>query len=329
MSEKHNYSLNLILKGAAMGIAEVIPGVSGGTIAFITGIYERLINAIKSVDGDAIRLLTKLKFKEFFNHIDGMFLVMLVAGMVMGIGVGIIGIGYLLANYPAPLWAFFFGLIIASTIYIGRQVRQWNFKSILALVIGFGIALSVTFVSPAEGSENLLWVFACGMIAISALILPGVSGSFILLLLGMYTVVRGAAEKIMIDQDVASLGLIAAFLAGCVVGLATFARILSAAFKGYKDITLALLSGFMLGSLRKIWPWRNVDSFLIKDGGQIINNGDISAYGAKEIQILREVNVGPDSYIGDSQTILVIISLVIGFIIIFVFEALDKKLAND
>lgn len=325
MKEKSTNSLFLVLKGAAMGIAEVIPGVSGGTIAFITGIYERLINSIKSVDAEALKLLFGLKFKAFFQKIDGFFLVVLAVGMVLGIGFGVLGMGYLLDNYPAPVWAFFFGLIISSAIYIGKQVESWSPGSLIALLVGFAIAIGVTFVSPAEGTGNLLWVFLCGVIAISALILPGVSGSFILLLLGMYTVVRGAAENVMLNQDLSSLGIILAFMVGCAVGLISFARVMSFAFKNYRNQTLALLTGFMLGSLRKIWPWRNIESYLDKNTGEIVYIDAIAADLHEDIQILKEVNVLPESFTGDPQTTLTILAAIIGFAIIFLFQLFERK----
>lgn len=324
MSEKSNISISAILKGAAMGIAEVIPGVSGGTIAFITGIYERLINAIKSVDGQALKLLFSFKLKQFFRHIDGTFLLVLGLGMFLGIAVGVLGVGYLLEEYPAPVWAFFFGLIIASAIYIGKQITKWNVGPILGIMLGCAIALGITYISPAEGSTNLLWVFACGAIAISALILPGVSGSFILLLLGMYTVVRGAAESVMLDQDSASIFIILAFMMGCVIGLVSFSRVLSYAFKHYKNLTLSILTGFMIGSLRKIWPWRNVDSYLDKSTMEIVSYDNTNPL-PDDIQVLKEMNVMPSDFIGDPQTLLVIVSGVVGFILIFILDRFDTK----
>lgn len=325
MSEKSSISLGLILKGAAMGIAEVIPGVSGGTIAFITGIYERLINSIKSFDAKAVKLLFSFRLKELFNHVDGMFLLFLVAGMVCGIGVGVFGIGYLLEHFPAPLWAFFFGLIIASAIYIGRQITQWKVFQLVSMLVGFIIALGVTYFSPAEGSESLIWVFFCGVIAISALILPGVSGSFILLMLGMYTVVRSAAEDAMRSQELSSILILVAFVLGCGVGLLSFARVMSYAFKHYKDSTLALLTGFMIGSLRKIWPWRNIDTVLDKKTGEVTRYQEMQYESMEHLQVLRELNVLPLDYQGDAQTFLVVIAGAVGFGIIFLFQLLEKK----
>jgi putative membrane protein len=325
MSGKNTSTIYNMLKGACMGIAEVIPGVSGGTIAFITGIYERLINAIKGFDIEAIKLLFSFKLVDFFKKIDGFFLLSLAIGMFVGIGVGVLGIGHLLENYPAPVWGFFFGLIIASALYIGNQIKKWDFKTILILLLGFGIALGITYLSPTEGSGNLLWVFLCGCIAISALILPGVSGSFILLLLGMYTVVRNAAEVVIREQELSSVVLLLSFVLGCAVGLISFARVMSYAFKNYKDLTLGLLTGFMLGSLRKIWPWRNIDTYLNKDTGEIINHSGGSVALPEEMQILSEQLVSPSGYFGNPLTLVTIICLLTGFFILLGFFIIDRR----
>jgi len=180
-------SISLIFKGMAMGVAEVIPGVSGGTIAFITGIYEKLLNTIKAFGPGLISDFKLDGVKGVWSAINGNFLVMLLGGMALGVIVGVFAISYLLEVYPPIVWAFFFGLIIASAIYIARQITNWRIGEFLLLVIGAAIAYTITIVTPANGSESLPFVFICGAIAISALILPGISGSFILLLMGMYT----------------------------------------------------------------------------------------------------------------------------------------------
>lgn len=321
----NNVSIKNALVGLAMGMAEVIPGVSGGTIAFISGIYERLLNCIKSFDAKAIKYLFSFEMKKLFKHIDGMFLVMLAIGMGIGIVVGVLGVGYLMDNYPAPLWAFFFGLIIASALFIGRQVERWSLGPILAILIGLVFALGISFVSPTEGSTNLLWVFVCGVIAISALILPGVSGSFLLLLLGMYTVVRGAAESVIVNQDISALGILVVFALGCGVGLLSFARVMSYAFKHYKNTTLALLTGFMLGSLLKIWPWRNIESYYDKATESIVSSIAPGAVIPEDIRVLTEAHVLPASYQGNPQTVLVIISMIVGFLLIFLLMKNDPS----
>ncbi len=248
-----------------MGIAEVIPGVSGGTIAFVGGIYERLLNAIKSLSP---KLLTTFKSEGFdgvWKAIDGLFLVQLFFGMGLGIGVGIFGVTYILDNYPLLLWSFFFGLILASCYYIGNKIENWNIKNGLLLILGAVFAFGVTTMTPSGGTSNLLFVYLSGVIAISALMLPGLSGSFILLILGMYSVIIPAVKETL-KMNFDFLPLTAVFCAGCLTGVILFSNLISWTYKNYPNATLAVLTGFMLGSLNKIWPWQSVLSVKEKDG---------------------------------------------------------------
>lgn len=318
----------IFLKGMAMGTAEVIPGVSGGTIAFISGIYERLLNAIKGVNKDSIQALLKGRIKDVWKAVDGNFLAILAAGMAGGIVIGVFGVGYLLEHYPSPLWAFFFGLILASSIYIARQITQWNALSVFLVILGFVIAFGVTQITPVEGTINYLWIFFCGFIAISALILPGVSGSFILLLLGMYTIVRGSAEDFIRHQSMDSLLVLLSFAVGCVVGLMTFARLMSYTFKHYKNQTLALLTGFMLGSLYKIWPWQNPMTYVNKSTGVQVPASEVSLPN-ENFKLLVEKNVLPNDFIGDPQVTLVVLSAVAGFVILFALEYIGDRLGKE
>lgn len=307
-------ALLLALKGMAMGIAEVIPGVSGGTIAFITGIYERLINAIKSILGPSvIEGLKEGGIAGAWKKIDGNFLVFLLGGMVVGILVGVFGVSYLLENYPELVWAFFFGLIIASAIYIARQVSQWGMSQVIALIIGIAVSYFITVAAPAAGTESKLFVFLAGAVAISALILPGISGSFILLLLGMYQFILHDTLKtgVLENQDGDAIITMAIFGLGCLVGLATFSRVLSWTFKYYANTTLALLTGFMIGSLNKVWPWRNVIQTRINSEG-------------KEVPFLEE-SVLPGAYEGDPQIFMVLIAMLVGFALVFGLERLGEK----
>ena len=317
-------SYTLILKGAAMGVAEVIPGVSGGTIAFITGIYERLINCIKAFGPIAINGYREGGVKGFWKAIDGNFLVLLLSGMAVGFLIGIFAVSYLLEAYPEPLWAFFFGLIVASAIYIGKQISIWDFKKVLALIIGIAIAYTITVLSPAEGNLNPFYVFISGMIAISALLLPGISGSFILLLMGMYTIIMPTIKHFLTHQDLASLIIISIFAMGCLVGLVGFSRILSWLFDRYEELGFALLTGFLIGALNKVWPWRNVQQILNKDTGEILEVLDVANFknlDMDRIKILYEVNVLPGDYMMDTPKVIAsIIALIAGFIIVFFFE---------
>lgn len=317
-------SIQLMLKGMAMGIAEVIPGVSGGTIAFITGIYERLLNSIKAFGPGLITTLRKEGIGRAWQAINGNFLVSLLLGMGAGVVVGVIGVTHLLETYPPAVWAFFFGLIIASAIYVGKQVEQWNWKTITLLIIGAIVAYGITVLTPASGSTNLLFVFFCGMIAISALILPGISGSFILLMLGMYTYIVSEtlkeALKTFATDKLITLGV---FALGCLAGLATISRLLSWTFKHYRSATLAVLTGFMLGSLNKIWPWRNPIEWLRDASGAIIKEDGVPK------KILLEANVLPNAYDGEPLTLWVVITMIIGFAIVFLLEKLDQSPKHD
>jgi len=309
---KNNSSfMTLALKGMAMGIAEVIPGVSGGTIAFITGIYEKLLNTIKAFHPALIGTFKKEGIGSVWETINGTFLVTLLIGMATGVVVGVFGVTHLLETYPEMLWAFFFGLIISSAIFIGKQVDGWGVKEILALIVGTAVAYYITVASPAQGNEALWFVFLSGVIAISALILPGISGSFILLLMGMYSFIIPTVKKALTTFDSESLITVSTFAIGCLVGLVTFSRVLSWTFKNYKNITLALLTGFMLGSLNKLWPWRNVLSTRINSKGV-------------EVPFIEE-SVLPSNYTGEPYVVAVVICMIIGFLSVFLIEKLGTS----
>lgn len=320
--------LNLVLKGMAMGVAEVIPGVSGGTIAFITGIYEQLINSIKAFGPEAISAYKSNGIKGFWTSIDGNFIVTLLAGMVVGVVVGIFGVSYLLENYPEPLWGFFFGLIAASAIYIGKQIQNWNIKLIISLVIGAVFAYGITILTPSEGSTSAVYIFISGVLAISALLLPGISGSFILLLMGMYTIIIPSLKNLLQSFDTTSLVIISIFGSGCIVGLVGFSRILSWLFSKYKDIIFAVLTGFVIGALNKVWPWRNVSMILDKESGErlaVLDMVNFSNIDSDSIKVLQEVNCLPGDYMmGDPLTLLTIFCIFAGFIGVFFLGKLQK-----
>lgn len=290
-----------------MGIAEVIPGVSGGTIAFITGIYEELINTIKQVlSPNWFGVLRKEGIAATWKAINGNFLVFLLGGMAFGVIVGVLGVTALLESYPELLWAFFFGLIVASAIYIGKQVEKWSAIEFVALILGTVIAFYITVASPAQGSEALWFVFVAGAIAISALILPGISGSFMLLLMGMYTFIIPTVKDALKTLNPESLVVLGVFGLGCLLGLATFSRVLSWTFKHYKNPTLALLTGFIIGSLNKIWPWRNVLSYRENSKGE-------------QVPFIEE-SVLPGNYDGEPMIIGVVVLMIVGFLAVFMIE---------
>ena len=320
--------VSLVFKGMAMGIAEVIPGVSGGTIAFITGIYEQLINSIKSFGPDAINGFRREGVKGLWKAVDGDFLSTLLLGMAIGVVLGIFGVSYLLENYPEPLWGFFFGLIAASAIYIARQIQQWNIKLVITLIVGAVVAYGITALSPAEGSTSAPYIFLSGVLAISALMLPGISGSFILLLLGMYTVIIPSIKHFLKTFDTASLVVISIFAAGCFVGLLGFSRILSWLLSKYKDMSFALLTGFIIGALNKVWPWRNVSEILNKETGERMKVMDLTNFSnlnPDAIKIIQEVNCMPNDYMmGEPLTLLTIFCTFAGLISVLRLGKLEK-----
>lgn len=240
-----------------MGAADVIPGVSGGTIAFITGIYEELIHSIRSFDLTAIKLFFTGKWKSFWKHINGTFLLAVFGGIFISVVSLARLLEYLLHNYPIHIWSFFFGLILISSYVVARKIKNWNYPIVVALVAGIGAAFYITSVTPAQTSDEAWFIMLSGALGSCAMILPGISGSFILLLLGKYEFALDAVNNV----DITSLLLLGA---GAVIGLISFAKLLSWLFKKYHDITIAVLAGFMLGSLNKIWPWKEtVESVMI------------------------------------------------------------------
>lgn len=302
-----------------MGMAEVVPGVSGGTIAFITGIYERLIFAIKSVDIELLRLIGKGKIAEAWKKIDGNFLVTLLTGMVIGIVVGVFAITWLLENEPIGIWSFFFGLILASCLVVGRDIDRWNASSIIALIIGTVLVYYVTIAVPSTGIEALWFVFICGAVAISALLLPGLSGSFILLLLGMYTYILPKVKEVL-SGNLEGLSVLVTFAVGCLVGVLSFSRVLTWAFKNYKNTTLAFLTGLMIGSLNKVWPWQQVLSTRENSKGE-----EVVAFSKS---VLPSTFSGLEEnflYGTDPQLLTAILCIVFGFVLVTAMAFFGKK----
>ena len=242
-------NVGIAFKGACMGAADVIPGVSGGTIAFLMGIYGELLDSIKSVNAEAFKLLFKGKIGAFWKHINGTFLLSLFVGILVSVFSLARLMKYLLEFHPIQLWSFFFGLILASAIYILKGLDKWSIKNIISLLIGVVIAAFICVASPAQTPDALWFIFLSGAIAICAMILPGISGSFILLLLGKYAFVMTAVTELNIP-------VLSVFAAGCAIGIISFSHFLSWLLKKYYMLTIALLSGFMVGSLLKVWPWK-------------------------------------------------------------------------
>lgn len=291
-----------------MGAADVVPGVSGGTIAFIAGIYERLINGIKSVLPALLALLKHRQFAEFWRVVDGTFLLTLLLGILTSVALFASLINYLLQTHPIPIWAFFLGLIIASVHLVAQQVRQWKVSLLFLALLGFAFGWLITSISPVEIDPSTLNVFLSGMIAICAMILPGISGSFILLVIGMYTIILGAVMTL-------DLTILSVFSLGCVVGLLSIANVLSWAFRHYHDITLAVLTGIMLGSLNKVWPWKEVVAYRQNRHGETVP--------------FLDQNVLPGNYSqltgNDAQFGLALLCVAIGVVMVLLIEYVGAR----
>lgn len=259
MKKYLNYLL-VSLKGMCMGAADVVPGVSGGTIAFMTGIYETLVGSINSIDATAVRLLFTGRIKEFWKHINGTFLVFLGAGILISVFSLAKLMQFLLANHPIQTWAFFFGLIVASSIFILRGIQGWKWQDFIILAVGIATGAVVCTLSPTETPDSLWFIFICGAVAICAMILPGVSGSFILLILGKYEFIMGTISGLTSGQFGHNLLVLAVFAAGAVVGLLSFSKFLHWLLGRWHKQTLLALAGFIIGSLVKVWPWSNIET---------------------------------------------------------------------
>lgn len=266
--------LLVALKGIGMGAADVIPGVSGGTIAFMTGIYEELVGSINSINGQAVRLLFGGKFRDFWKHINGNFLVAVFAGILISVMSLAKLMTYLLAYLPVPTWAFFFGLIVASSVFILRELKDWKPRDGVMLVLGIMLGVVVCTLSPTETPDALWFIFLSGAIAICAMILPGISGSFILLILGKYEFMLSTLTRIMSGDGVALDYLVlVVFVLGAVVGILSFSKFLHWLLARYHRSTLLVLAGFIIGSLVKVWPWSDM---VTVTEAQLLRTGSIA-----------------------------------------------------
>jgi putative membrane protein len=293
------------LKGMAMGAADVVPGVSGGTIAFISGIYEELLGSISNVNLGLFKTLKNEGFKIAWKQLNGNFLLSLFIGIFISILSLAKAIKYLLENEPILLWSFFFGLVLASIIYIAKQISKWNFILIIIAVLGAFLAYYITTLNPlVSESSSSLYVFFAGAIAICAMILPGISGSFILVLLGAYKPVLDALN----DKDFKT---IFTFIAGAILGLLTFSKVLKWLFANYKDYTLAVLTGFIIGSLNKIWPWKETLTWRLNSHGIKVP--------------FNQQSVTPFSFNGDAELSMAIVLAIVGFLLILLMEKLAVK----
>ena len=314
--------IGLFFKGIGMGAANVIPGVSGGTIALITGIFEKLIHSIKSFDIKAFKLLASGKFKEFAAHVNLSFLI----ALFLGVGVSIITIaklfGFLFENYPIYIWAYFFGLILASVFFVGRTISKWNLAVIVMFLIGTASAIMLTFLNPASEDSKIYYLIICGVVAACSMILPGLSGSFVLILMGNYQLVMIDAVN---DRDILVLLPV---VIGAGVGLIAFSHLLSWIFKKYKDQTIAILTGFILGSLGILWPWKKSFDAL----GEIIPINEFGAYVDVNGSILGAVKTfGYEQVLPESFSMVLLWSVVLvvaGIISIWALEKFAETKSN-
>ena len=305
MSRKIKDYIIIGFKGMAMGAADVVPGVSGGTIAFISGIYEELLGSISNVNLKLFNTLKKEGLKAAWKQVNGNFLLSLFLGIFISVVTLAKAIKYLLENEPILLWSFFFGLVLASIIYVAKQITKWNFISVLLLLLSSFLAYYVTTLNPLiNENSSLLFLFLAGVIAICAMILPGISGAFILVLLGAYKTILTAVD----DRDlktIATVGL------GAIVGLLSFSKILKWLFSNYKNYTLAALTGFIIGSLNKIWPWKETLTWRTNSHGVKVP--------------FNQVSVSPFSFEVDPQIPFAVLLALIGFLLILLMEKLAVK----
>lgn len=314
--------LIITLKGLAMGAADVVPGVSGGTIAFISGIYQELIDSINNVNISVLKTLKKEGLKAAWKQVNGSFLL----ALLTGIGISILTfskiITHLLETQPILVWSFFFGLIIASIALIWKEITQWKAVDIIFLIIGIAISYYITIARPVSSPESYWYLFLSGFIAIIAMILPGISGAFILLLMGSYETVIGtintfregltSANSEILIQALLKLGV---FAIGAIIGLKSFSKILHWMFEHHKNTTLSLLVGFMIGSLNKVWPWKQVLETRINSHGEVVPYIDKS--------------ILPQNFNGDPQIYMAVVLAILGFVLIFGMEKLAGKLGKN
>ena len=311
------------VKGACMGAADVIPGVSGGTIAFITGIYDEFVGSIARVDAEAVRLLLKGRIGEFWKHINGTFLLSVIAG----IGVSVVSLAglmqMLLSDYPVQTWAFFFGLIVASSIFILRGISGWKALDGGLLALGVVLGVTVCTLSPTQTPDALWFIFISGAIAICAMILPGISGSFILLILGKYQYIMGAISGLTTGENFSqNLVIIAVFLVGAVFGILSFSKFLHWLLARWNKETLIVLAGFIIGSLVKVWPWSNAEAIVCSQNPELALMAE-SLEGGLPAELVSQYMASADLHIAGA-----VVFALIGFSLVMGIEIAGKMLAK-
>jgi len=337
MSQKRTFSdkLFLVLKGHAMGAANKVPGVSGGVIAFVAGFYEEFIFSLQRINGSAFKLLFSGRFKSFYKYINGGFLSLLFLGMAFSYFSISKILDYLIVHYELYVWSVFFGMIIGSIYYISKDFKVWNLRMYTALLIGIGIGISTSMLDPAKENDNLWFVFFCGMISVSGMTLPGFSGSFILILLGNYVLLLVDSVNALFDTvyDIFSgnfsfvdnpirirlLKVLSIFTLGSVTGLVTLSHILNYVLKHYKNTTLSVLTGFIIGSLGMVWPWKKTIYQTSSDGGFLLDS-----VGGKIIKNYQR-------FIPEltTQTYIAIVFVVLGIAIVLALDWYGRQTKNN
>jgi putative membrane protein len=312
----------IYIKGIAMGAADVVPGVSGGTIAFISGIYQELLDSIDKVNVGVLKTFKKEGIKPAFQSVNGGFL----TALLLGIATSILSLSklitYLLTNEPILVWSFFFGLVIASIYFVGKDIKYNHFITIFALLVGTGISYFITITEPTSSPDSYWYLFLSGFLAIIAMILPGISGAFILVLLGSYEIVIGSINQLRegvfsgnYDAAFQAFTRLIVFAIGCILGLKSFSKVLKWMFANQKNVTLALLTGFMIGSLNKVWPWKKVLTFRTNSH--------------REQVPLLEKSILPQYFEGNPQVMNAIILMILGFLTIFLLEKFAQRMNKN
>jgi len=323
--------LFLVIKGLGMGAANKVPGVSGGVVAFVAGFYEEFIYSLQKVNGKAFKLLINGRFNSFFRYINGRFLSLLFFGMIVSYFSVSKILDYLIVHYELFVWSVFFGMIIGSIYYINKDFKDWNSKTLIALIIGISIGIGISFLDPATQNDNLWFVFFCGIISVSGMTLPGFSGSFILILLGNYVLLLVDSVNALYDtiadvfiwnfdfisnpERIRMLKVLAVFTLGSVTGLVTFSHILNYVLKHYKNITLSVLMGFIIGSLGVVWPWKKT-IYKLSESGEILTDRTGEKIIENYQRFLPELN---------AETVAAIAFVVVGILIVLALEWYGQK----
>ena len=312
-------NIMVAVKGACMGAADVIPGVSGGTIAFIMGIYDEFVGSLASINGEALKLLFKGRFAAFWKHINGSFLL----SLVIGIGISIIALAglmqMLLSDFPIQTWAFFFGLIVASSLFIIRGISGWKLREGLLLIFGILLGAVICTLSPTQTPDGLWFIFLSGALAICAMILPGISGSFILLILGKYQYIMGCISGLVSGANLGqNLLIIGTFGCGALIGILSFSRFLHWLLARWQKETMIVLAGFIIGSLVKIWPWTNAEAIVLSQFPELAASGE-----SLPAEIISQYMASADLHIGGA-----VLFALIGFCLVTGIEMAGKLVSR-